>query len=83
MQSDLDFSEETLFMKIRQLTPGCNLVYLVGQHTYSIARYYDLKNSVEKRIGKVGNYQEECNTFRENFESAVRLRLRSDVPIGF
>jgi len=72
----LDYFDGTFFEGIRQLPPAHVLTVETG---VTIQRYWDLPAaagqaplSMEKAAGR----------FRELFRDAVRLRLRSDVPIG-
>lgn len=71
-------SEETFFKNILLLSPGCTLTYQAGQ--IEIHRYWDIakKAKIHDGIDRADAVKE----FRELFSDAVRLRLRSDVPIG-
>ncbi len=76
--AQLDYSEKTMFANILQLEPGTNLVYHLSNHTFRVARWYDLMRVHPKRAP----FSENVETFRARFFDAVRLRLRSDVPVG-
>ena len=75
-----DQTAETFFEGIKKLQHGHNINIILNQPTnqsYEICCWYNIK----ERVGKVlpfANPQE----YREIFNSAVGLRLRSDVPIG-
>ena len=69
----------TLFKDIYQLKPGYNLIYELGSHKYTIKKYYE----VHKNKSFKESYIDACNIFRDVFEDSVRLRLRSDVPLGY
>ena len=68
--------DKTLFKEIKRLEPGCCLVW--QDANLMIKRYWDLAFPTDgfddetKAIGAV----------QETFADAVRLRLRSDVPLG-
>ena len=77
-----DFSDETLVREIKTLPGGCNLIVDIADgkervkvKKISKVRYWDIKTNEEKDEKKI----EEA--FRLH-EDAVRIRTRSDVPIG-
>jgi asparagine synthase (glutamine-hydrolysing) len=76
--AQLDYSERTMFATVRQLEPGTNLLYDLNTNTFSISRWYDLMRVRERKTP----FSDSVSAFRERFFDAVRLRLRSDVPVG-
>lgn len=76
--AQLDYSERTMFATVRQLEPGSNLLYDLNTNTFSVSRWYDLMRVRERKTP----FSESVSAFRERFFDAVRLRLRSDVPVG-
>jgi len=72
----LDHTEETFFEGISQLKPGEYLVLKDGR--LNLHRYWDVA-SPKVQFAREEDY---VNRFRRLLEDAVRLRLRSDVPIG-
>lgn len=73
-----DWNEETFFEGILQLPPGHCL--RIGQNYLSLKSYYRLNPDsfgTSQLTEKAA-----AEKFRELFEDAVRLRLRSDVPVG-
>ncbi len=76
----LSHSEETLFQGIRELRGGHSLTLDVasGEMSPIIERYWDLE------LRTPGSVSEEAarEQFLETFKDAVRIRLRSDVPVG-
>src|SRR5574338_43767 len=73
----LDFSQETFIEQAHQLEPAHYL--LVKDGTLRHERYWDLPAGPPvNRVNSAGVVEE----FRHLMEDAVRLRLRSDVPIG-
>lgn len=76
-------SEETLFYGIKQVPPGCSMILDLEKGDLQRLQYYDLKEKVLARKKYVGSYEKECKKLKELFIDAVRLRMRSDVEIGF
>jgi len=72
-QGYIDHTDETFFAGIRKLPPAHSLA--VDEHGLRLARYW----SLEERYEPDGDAAE---AVRELFLDAVRLRLRSDVPVG-
>ncbi|NVJ86781.1 MAG: asparagine synthase (glutamine-hydrolyzing) [Algoriphagus sp.] len=76
------FPEETFFRNIHQLSPGHSLTFRLGDSNPQIRRYYDFVSEVKsQRV-----FEEETNLQEEYLElllNSLRLRFRSDVPVGF
>jgi asparagine synthase (glutamine-hydrolysing) len=73
----LDHTGETFFAGIQQLLPAHTLILQNGKLLQQ--RYWNLDS---KRHAPATNNAEESEKFYTLFEDAVRLHLRSDVPIG-
>ena len=71
-----DHSEETFFTGICQLRPGHALV--LDEEQLRVHRWWDLPSS---ELGEVDDGFA-VESLRGLFEDAVRLHLRSDVPVG-
>jgi asparagine synthase (glutamine-hydrolysing) len=73
-------SPETFFARVSSLLPGHRLAYDVEADHLAIDQYYSLM----ERVNAVESVPEGevIPKFRERFEDAVRLRLRSDVRVG-
>lgn len=74
-------TDRTLFKNIRQLPPGCFMIYRDGN--LEIRKYWDLDYKKEKDVRFIKTEQEYIEEFREIFSEAVKLRLVSDVPVCF
>ncbi len=66
---------ETWFENIHRLPPAHNLI--IKDKGVKIYRYYQYPNNI-KKIG----FEEAKKQFSEIFHDAVKLRMRSDVPVG-
>jgi asparagine synthase (glutamine-hydrolysing) len=73
-------STETFFNCVTALLPGNSLLYNITTEKYVITRYYNLSDC----LGRVVEIEDRdaINAFRDTFEDAIRLRLRSDVTVG-
>lgn len=74
-----DYTDETMIEGIYQLRGGYNLSVSLIDNSQKITKYYDLSNV---KINKA-TFKSACEAFREAFENSVKLRLRSDVPLGY
>lgn len=74
----LDYNEETFYSEIKRFKPSCSsLITLSENFSINEKQYYEqgkLPSSFSKNP---------VEDFVALFESAVKLRLRSDVPVGF
>jgi asparagine synthase (glutamine-hydrolysing) len=77
-----DHTDRTFFEKVRALPAGCSLTLDPGDSTIEIRRWWHVE--VNPAIGgSPGQDQTRiCDEFRGLLEDAIRLRLRSDVPVG-
>jgi asparagine synthase (glutamine-hydrolysing) len=69
--------ERTLFKNVRRLEPGHNLVLRIGELPET-QKYWDISFEIDDAHGE----EYFVDKIRELLEDAVRLRLRSDVPLG-
>ncbi len=72
----LDETQETFYRGIRKLPPGCSFVYSLEDGRYRESRYWDIRTTAAARA------EDPAERFAELFEDAVRLHMRSDVPVG-
>lgn len=75
----MDYSSDTFFEGIHQLQGGhCLTLELSSPLTPNIRRYWELRTEPQLNVSDADAIAE----FRSLFENAVKLRLRSDVPVG-
>ena len=74
-----DTENRSFFKFILQLPAGCFADISNGQMI--IARWYELPRQVSRRTSR-DNRPNSTSGFRTVFEDSIRLRMRSDVPVG-
>lgn len=82
VHSELEYEEQGFFASISELFPSHYLEFDIQANALSTSSYYTLKTTTdfeEFSEKKFNAYKEEI---RELFFNAVKLRLRSDVPVG-
>jgi len=70
-----DQDENTFFESVKKLQHGHCLK--IENNEVKIQRWYDLKEKVKKESGFKSGVE-----FRKCFEDSIKIRLRSDVPVG-
>ncbi len=68
--------QETWFENILRLPPGCNLIFKNGN--FVIRKYWSYPKEKESKI----SFADACAHYKNLFIDAVRIRMRSDVPVG-
>lgn len=79
VRGDQDYTVETMFLDIMQLRGGCEIKLNLSNKEFAIEQYYSLDGVKEC----TSSYQESCERFSQAFRHAVKIRMRSDVPIGY
>lgn len=79
LSSGLDSDRQTVFTAIHQLLPSESMVVNVNTLEHSVSRYWKIEPGVAR---KIVNERDVFVEFRELLTDAIRLRLRSDVPVG-
>ena len=75
----LDDQQQTIFRDIKQLLPGESLTLNVQTLKWSVARYWNVEvNADFARLSE----NDSVALFRELLIDSIRIRLRSDVPVG-
>ena len=73
----LDHAETTMLEPIQQLMPGYWAEFDINTMVFSKHRYWHLSRTIEKF-----DDDEAIAQFQQLFDSAIDLRMRSDVPVG-
>lgn len=76
---EIDRGAETLFDGVHALPPAHALIYSRRTRKLETWQYWDLDPAMQLTLGGSTAY---AIRFRELLEDSVRLRLRSDVPVG-
>ncbi len=74
--SRVDTSESSFFAEIKSLKPGHYFILQRGQLHFQ--KWWRLEENTQSSIQE----EEIFTTFRDILQSSIKLRLRSDVPIG-
>ena len=69
-------SHETWFQDIYRLPPGHNMI--VDKKGFKMMKYWNYPESKTSEVSE----KEVIEQYRELFENAIKIRMRSDVPIG-
>ncbi|WP_447603679.1 asparagine synthase (glutamine-hydrolyzing) [Nitrospira sp. Nam80] len=75
-----DHGSNSFFKGIRKLPPGHCLVWRDGSH--SIHGWYDLAARVQAWGPDLRSDDSVCEEYHELLKDAIRIRFRSDVPVG-
>jgi asparagine synthase (glutamine-hydrolysing) len=67
---------QTWFRQVQRLQPGCNMTIRNGE--VRIEKYWDYPTSKQTDV----SFEQARDRYRDLFDDAVRLRMRSDVPLG-
>ena len=68
--------EDTWFENVKRLMPAHNLIIKDGE--INIHRYWDYPKRTNEKI----NFSDAVEEYKKLFINAVKLRMRSDVPVG-
>lgn len=77
----LDYTQESFFRNIKKL-PAAHFAFLNQEGRLHLTQYWDFNVSSEIECQNKKNEEEDVQEFLDIFTDAVRLRLRSDVPVG-
>lgn len=75
----LDSDRDTVFRSVQQLLPGEAMEVNITSGSRRIWRYWQIEPGLEREFT---DERDAFMEFRDLFTDAVRLRMRSDVPVG-
>lgn len=77
----LEREPDNFFEGITELFPGEQLIYNLQTHLFTTQRYYKIEDHVNLTNNHLSD-RELVDIIRQQLDTAVQLRLRSDVPVG-
>jgi asparagine synthase (glutamine-hydrolysing) len=81
LNSRLEKGSENFFEGLNELLPGHNLFYDLRDHSLRTQQYYHLSDKINSQNDSLSQ-KELIQKIRSALFEAVRLRMRSDVPVG-
>ena len=73
---------DSIFEGVEAVPPGCLLIANLKEGTHEIRRYWNCDLPPENDGGDETDFDRCLAMVREQFDEAVRFRLRADVPVG-
>jgi asparagine synthase (glutamine-hydrolysing) len=73
---------DTVFKNIKSLDPSCYLRIDMTTNKSELVRYWDIDLPTEAEMETPKSLEEYKEIVRREFDEAVSLRLRADVPVG-
>jgi len=73
---------DSIFQGVHAVPPGCFLKVSIEERKHELCQYWDLNLPPNPVSENNHNVEKDIRTVRESFEESVRLRLRTDVPLG-
>jgi len=83
LYGNVEMEPESFFKNIFELMPSHYFIYDVSKSDFSINRYYSLPVSDLNPTFNQADFDKAKDRTYQLIEKAVKLRLRSDIPIGF
>ena len=77
-----DHNEQTFFEGIQTLRPGDFLLLDVAQQRLRVDQWWHIEINPSIESSSQTEQRRVCREFAEILEDAIRIRLRSDVPVG-
>jgi asparagine synthase (glutamine-hydrolysing) len=75
----LNYSTSTFFEGVNELRPGSFLQYNLSNHSQKVTVWYDLRKKINPNRD---TYLEATFKLRSLLIDSIKLRMRSDVPVG-
>lgn len=80
LNNRLEQKPENFFQEVLELFPGQHLIYDIKSHTYQTQTYYHLKSA--QTFEEAPEESVLIKTIYDTLQTAIKLRLRSDVAVG-
>jgi asparagine synthase (glutamine-hydrolysing) len=80
-EGSLGATDRTFYQGILTLPPGSYASFKPGDRELRIRRFWQLPDSSSPSVSV--SFEDSVTEFGDLFEDSVRIRLRSDVPVGF
>lgn len=69
-------NEDTFFKQVKKLKPACNMI--VNKEGVKFRRYWNYPVDIQEDL----DFEDAATQLRELLRDSLRLRMRSDVPVG-
>ncbi|MEI6348360.1 MAG: asparagine synthase (glutamine-hydrolyzing) [Bacteroidota bacterium] len=80
---NVELEPESFFKNIFELMPSHSFVYNINSDEFSVDKYYSLPINSQNPSFNGSDFLLAKDKMYNHIENAVKLRLRSDVPVGF
>jgi asparagine synthase (glutamine-hydrolysing) len=80
--SEIEYGPESFFANIKELFPGCALRFDLQNNELSEWTWYSLNINTSFAEPTQQRFDAHTQLVRERLHEAVRIRMRSDVPVG-
>ncbi len=82
VDGEIEYKTSGFFNNLIELFPGTQLVVHLDSKKYELRNWYALRYTEEQADYSEKRYKKEIENVRELLVDSIRLRLRSDVPVG-
>lgn len=83
LYGQVELQSEGFFKDLYELKPGHFFTFDLSNSKLKIERYFELYASNKNQAFHAASFEETKKLTRQMIKDAVRIRFRSDVPIGF
>lgn len=82
VDGEIEYQPNGFFEHLLELFPGTNLIVHLDSAKVELRQWYTLTFNDEPGVFTGNQLENEIRSVREELVDAIRLRLRSDVPVG-
>ena len=83
LYGQVELGSEGFFKDLYELTPGHFFTFDLSNSKLKTERYFELYATQKNQSFRAASFQDTKRLTRQMIKDAVRIRFRSDVPIGF